>query len=212
MKPVLVHSSFPDELLCSVLLPGQVLEPVSVCSCSTVCIGLLFWEGACMSVFFLSLVVRGTAVPWCLAGDTWAQNSLTALVTTSVCAGNGERDVEHWKALCHTVDGCYKSVCQFNPYHRMWLFIPIFCFLCSLLKKSKRSANESGEEHSAKYSNSNNSGNYRERNLLLHSCVSSFIVTVIFYLKRFRITNTLHFTTKVWYHCLGYLIINKLRA
>uniref|UniRef100_A0A8C5TLS2 PX domain containing serine/threonine kinase like n=1 Tax=Malurus cyaneus samueli TaxID=2593467 RepID=A0A8C5TLS2_9PASS len=38
-------------------------------------------------------------------------------------------------------------------------------------KKSKRSANESGEEHSAKYSNSNNSGNYRERNLFLHCYV-----------------------------------------
>lgn len=128
---------------------------------------------------------------WSLAGDIGAQNSLAALVTTLVCAGYGERDVEHWKALCDTVDGCYKSVCQVNPYHWKWLFIPIFYFLCSLLKKSKRSANESGEEHSAKYSNSNNSGNYRERNLLLHSCVSSFVVTVIFCLKRFRITNTL---------------------
>lgn len=163
MEAVLVHSSYPDELLCSVPLPGQALEPVSLCSCSTVCIVCQFSSFPMWS--------ECTGVPWCLAGDTGAQNSPAALVTTSACAGYGERDVEHWKALCGTVDCCYKSVCQFNPYDRKWLFIPIFYFLCSLLKKSKRSANESGEEHSAKYSNSNNSGNYRERNLLLHSCV-----------------------------------------
>lgn len=45
-------------------------------------------------------------------------------------------------------------------------------FLLLSLKKSKRSAYESGEEHSAKYSNSNNSGNYREKSSLLHSYVN----------------------------------------
>lgn len=60
------------------------------------------------------------------------------------------------------------------------------------LKKSKRSAYESAEEHSAKYSNSNNSGNYREKSLLLHSCVNVFIVTIILWLKRSLITISLH--------------------
>lgn len=136
---------------------------------------------------------EGTGVPWCLARDTWAQNSVAALVTTSACTGYGERNVEHWRTLCDTVDGCYKSVSVQSLslkviIHFYLLFLPI----CSLLKKSKRSANESGEEHSAKYSNSNNSGNYREKNLVLHRYVIFFIITVIFCLKRFRITNTLH--------------------
>lgn len=66
----------------------------------------------------------------------------------------------------------------------------LFLLLC--LKKSKRSAYESGEEHSAKYSNSNNSGNYREKSLLLHSCDSFFVVPIIFWLKRSRVTISLH--------------------
>lgn len=60
------------------------------------------------------------------------------------------------------------------------------------LKKSKRSAYESAEEHSAKYSNSNNSGNYREKSLLLHSCVSVFVVAIVFWLKRPGVTISLH--------------------
>uniref|UniRef100_A0A8D0FE55 PX domain containing serine/threonine kinase like n=1 Tax=Strix occidentalis caurina TaxID=311401 RepID=A0A8D0FE55_STROC len=59
-------------------------------------------------------------------------------------------------------------------------------------KKSKRSAYESGEEHSAKYSNSNNSGNYSEKSLLLHSYVNVFVVAVVFWLKRSRVTISLH--------------------
>lgn len=82
-------------------------------------------------------------------------------------------------------------MCQISPYHGKHLFTPaLFLLLC--LKKSKRSAYESGEEHSAKYSNSNNSGNYREKNLLLHSYVKVFVVAVIFWLERSKVTINLH--------------------
>lgn len=209
MKPVLVDSSYPDELLCSVLLPGEMLEPVSLCS--TFCIALLFRGGVCVSVFLLPLVVRGhwsSLVP----GERYLSTEQPCCFCNHInVSWYGQRDVEHWKILCDTVDGCYKSVCLFNPYHRKWLFIPVFYFLCSLLKKSKRSANESGEEHSAKYSNSNNSGNYKERNLLLHSCFGFFFffISVIFCLKRFGIIWDYIIIWDIWLPKSGTTVFNN---
>lgn len=110
------------------------------------------------SAFCISLAVRGYwSCPFCLPGGIWA-----------TCWMQGE---QYW-ALINLV--WYSrwllqiSVSAQSPSRKEVIHLHLL-FLLLCLKKSKRSAYESGEEHSAKYSNSNNSGNYREKSLLLHS-------------------------------------------
>lgn len=172
---------------------------------NSLCCFLLPWEAS--ELFPISSYISSFLLGQFSAFPLWSEGSEGALVThleipecrtASLCfllwqrvlgVGRGMLAVDKPCVIQRVLLQIRVSV---QPLSRGAVIHSCLLFLLLALKKSKRSAYESGEEHSAKYSNSNNSGNYREESSLLHCYVNVVcFVAVIFWLKRSRVTSSL---------------------